>query len=143
MENIGNVGARTGSRNHGNVGARMGSRNHGNVGNVGARMRSRMGSRNHGNVGARTESRKRRKRRNGDGDRMETKIETENMVHNTWMENVGARMGSRNHGNVGNVRARTESWKHRSKDGITETSETSEWGWRQNGDRNRDRKYGT
>jgi hypothetical protein len=61
MENIGNVGARTGSRNHGNVGARMGSRNHGNVG----------------------------------------------------------------------------------KDGITETSETSEWGWRQNGDKNRDRKYGT
>jgi hypothetical protein len=67
MENVGNVGARTGSRNHGNVG------------NVGARM----GSRNYGNVGARTESRKRRKRRNGDGDRMETKIETENMVHNT------------------------------------------------------------
>jgi hypothetical protein len=41
--------------------------------------------RNHGNVGARTESWKRRKRRNGDGDRMETKIETENMVHNTVM----------------------------------------------------------
>jgi hypothetical protein len=45
-----------------------------------------MGSRNHGNVGARTESRKRRKRRNGDGDRMETKIETENMVHNNLVE---------------------------------------------------------
>jgi hypothetical protein len=61
--------------NVGNVGARMGSRNHGIVGIVGARM----GSRNHGNVKARTES---RKHRNGDGDRMETKIETENMVHN-------------------------------------------------------------
>jgi hypothetical protein len=70
--------------NVGNVGARMGSRNHGNIGNAGARM----GSRNHGNVGARTES---RKRRNGDGDRMETKIETkietENMVHNILVNN--------------------------------------------------------
>jgi hypothetical protein len=53
-----------------------------NVGNVGART----GSRNHGNVGARTESRKHRKHRNGDGDRMETKIETENMVHNRSLD---------------------------------------------------------